>query len=76
MARILARISETASVVAVQIGNQPSWPAVLLALFRRNLIPLPLGRHVESAELDAALRTCGVSALLTSVGGASLCHSD
>ncbi|MGV3531452.1 MAG: class I adenylate-forming enzyme family protein [Chthoniobacteraceae bacterium] len=56
------------SIVAVQIGNQPSWPAVLIALFRKGLIPLPIGRHVESAELQAVLETCGVSAVLTSRG--------
>lgn len=65
---ILAGLGE-GGVVAVQIGNQPSWPAVLLALFRRNLIPLPLGRHVESAELSAALAACGAAALITSAGG-------
>jgi acyl-CoA synthetase (AMP-forming)/AMP-acid ligase II len=31
------------SVVAVQIGNSPSWPAVFLALLRAGHITLPLG---------------------------------
>ncbi len=56
------------AVVAVQIGNQPAWPAVLLALFRRGLIPLPLGRHAEGAELESILATCNVAAVLTSTG--------
>ncbi|MES2570690.1 MAG: class I adenylate-forming enzyme family protein, partial [Verrucomicrobiota bacterium] len=53
------------SVVAVQIGNSVRWPALLLALFRAQLIPLPLGRHMESAELHGALDTCHAAALLT-----------
>ena len=56
------------SVVAVQLGNSPRWPAVLLALFRRTLIPLPLGRHMERAELDLALATCGAAGLLECTG--------
>jgi acyl-CoA synthetase (AMP-forming)/AMP-acid ligase II len=52
------------SVVAVQIGNSARWPAVVLALFRCGLIPLPLGRHVESGELELALATCQVAALI------------
>ncbi|MHA3773930.1 class I adenylate-forming enzyme family protein [Verrucomicrobiota bacterium sgz303538] len=56
---------EVQSVIGLQIGNSERWPAVLLALFRRGLIPLPLGRHVETAELDAALNTCGAAALVT-----------
>lgn len=53
------------AVVGVQIGNSPSWPAVLLSLFRREQIPLPLGRHMEAAELQIALATCGVAAVVT-----------
>jgi long-chain acyl-CoA synthetase len=52
------------SVVAVQIGNSARWPAVVLALFSCGLIPLPLGRHVESGELELALATCQVAALI------------
>ncbi len=55
------------SVVAVQIGNSERWPAVLLALFRRQLVVLPLGRHMEKGELDLALETCQVSVLVTLV---------
>lgn len=58
------------SVVAVQIGNSPSWPAVVLALFRLALIPLPLGRHIESGELALVLATCRVGAILHADGGA------
>ncbi len=51
------------TVVAVQIGNSPSWPAALLALWRAQLIVLPLGRHMESADLDSALSVCHVGAI-------------
>ena len=57
------------SVVAVQLGNSERWPAVLLALFRLRLIPLPLGRHMERAELDLALATCGAAGVLESGAG-------
>ncbi len=62
------------SAIGVQIGNSPSWPALLLALFRRELVPIPVGRHVESAELEAALTTCHAYALITATG--SRLHID
>ena len=52
------------SVVAIRLGNRACWPALLLALFRRELIPLPLGQHMEGGELASALATCGASALV------------
>lgn len=54
----------SASVLALQIGNSPSWPALLLAAFRQNLIPLPLGRHIEKSERAAALSACGAAGLV------------
>jgi len=53
------------SVVGIQIGNSERWPAVLLALLRRSLVILPLGRHMGNAELDLALETCQVAVLVT-----------
>ena len=53
------------AVVGVQIGNSERWPAVLLALLRRRLVVLPLGRHMENAELDLALETCQAALLVT-----------
>ena len=61
-ARLFTGIA-SGGVVAIQIGNRACWPALLLALFRRGLIPLPLGQHIESGELAAVLETCGASAL-------------
>ncbi|MDB6153272.1 MAG: AMP-dependent synthetase and ligase, partial [Chthoniobacteraceae bacterium] len=57
------------SVVAVQIGNSIRWPALLIALFRARLIPLPLGRHMEAVELRSALDVCHAAALLTEAAG-------
>ena len=58
------------SVVAIRLGNRACWPALLLALFRRGLIPLPLGQHMAGGELAGALETCGVSALVECDGDA------
>ena len=56
------------TVVAIRLGNRPGWPALLLALFRRELIPLPLGQHMEGAELTTALEACGVGAVVEANG--------
>jgi acyl-CoA synthetase (AMP-forming)/AMP-acid ligase II len=56
------------SVVAVKIGNSERWPELLLALWRRKLIPLPLG-EMAPAELETTLRICRVRALVMSQGG-------
>ena len=71
--RDIARLFENLaprSVVAIQIGNRACWPALLLALFRRGLIPLPLGQHMEGGELADALETCGAGALVEADGDA------
>ena len=56
------------AVCALQIGNTPAWPALLLALFRRRLVPLPLGRHVEPAELQNIIQAQQVYTLFTPAG--------
>ncbi|MEA3186412.1 MAG: long-chain acyl-CoA synthetase [Chthoniobacter sp.] len=68
---------EPRSVLAIQIGNSPSWPALLLAAFRCELIPLPLGRHIEKTERDAALTTCGAMGVVeTGENGFQFVHRD
>jgi len=57
-----------ASIVAVQIGNSPAWPAVFLALLRAGHITLPLGADVApppfaNALLDPALCLSQLSTL-------------
>ena len=64
-------VFEQGSVVAIRIGNSPDWPALLLAVMRAGLVPLPVGRHVEKAELSLVLETCGVSGMVE-VSGSGL----
>ena len=52
---------EENGVVAIQIGNKPEWPALLLACLRLKLVVLPLGTHIERAECELALAACRVS---------------
>jgi len=62
------------SVIAVEIGNSASWPALLLALFRQRCIPLPLGSHFGGVERENALRTSQAAALITSHAGTLTVH--
>ena len=73
--RLLAHLAPR-SVIAIRLGNDPRWPALLLALFRRDQIPLPLGQHMEGSELASALETCGVNALIESNGNELRTISD
>jgi acyl-CoA synthetase (AMP-forming)/AMP-acid ligase II len=43
------------SIVAVQIGNAPDWPAVFLALLRTNHLTLPLGGDLAPPPFADAL---------------------
>lgn len=72
MARLFERIPQH-SVVAVQIGNSEYWPELLLALWRRNLIPLPLG-EMGQTELAYTLGACRAAALVTNQGGPMIVH--
>ncbi|EDY21202.1 AMP-dependent synthetase and ligase [Chthoniobacter flavus Ellin428] len=72
----IARLFDTIpshSVVAVQIGNSEMWPEVVLALWRKKLIPLPLGEMTQT-ELAYALGTCRAAALVTNQGGPLIVH--
>lgn len=53
------------AVVALQIRNSPCWPALLIALWRRGLTPLPVGDHLTPIELETALEVCRAAALVT-----------
>jgi len=59
----LLREFRPGEVIAIQIGNHPTWPALLLACLRRQLVALPLERSMAEREQDAALRICGATAL-------------
>ena len=61
------------SIIAVQIGNSERWPELLLALWRRQLVPLPLG-EMGATELQITLGTLRVTALVTHEGGPLIVH--
>lgn len=58
-------------VIAIQIGNDPSWPALLLACLRRELVVLPLERTISEHEREVACEICHAAALI--VGDERLC---
>jgi len=72
LAKLFDRIPAL-SVVAVQIGNSERWPELLLALWKRDLIPLPLGDMCPT-ELAITLGACRVTALVTNEGGPVVVH--
>ncbi len=60
---------ERGAVVGVQIGNSERWPELLLALWRRHLIVLPLG-EMNAGELAAILDACRAAMLIVEEAGA------
>jgi long-chain acyl-CoA synthetase len=54
-------------ILAIQIGNHPHWPALLLACLRREIVVLPVERTVSNHERASALQTCRASGLITEV---------
>ncbi|MBA3273164.1 MAG: AMP-binding protein, partial [Chthoniobacterales bacterium] len=53
------------AVVGIQLGNHPSWPALLLACIRRGLVAVPLERSISEQERASALQTCRAAASVT-----------
>ena len=60
------------TVVAVQTGNDPIFPALLLALWRAGCVPMPLDRSVEKDALGAALVASSASLHITHEGIAAV----
>ena len=56
---------QAGTVLAVQIGNHPAWPAVLLAGLRREIIMLALETTITDGEHEAVMKTCRCRGLLT-----------
>lgn len=52
------------TVVAIQIGNHPAWPAWFLACLRRGVVVLPLESTMGKHERDAALEVCRARAVV------------
>jgi acyl-CoA synthetase (AMP-forming)/AMP-acid ligase II len=59
-------------VIAVQIGNHPSWPALFIACLRRGAIVLPLDRSISEREREAACTVCHVACIATAEAEGSL----
>jgi acyl-CoA synthetase (AMP-forming)/AMP-acid ligase II len=59
-------------VIAIQIGNHPAWPAILLACLRKCLVVLPLEQSISPHERDIALGVCNASALATATRGGAI----
>ncbi len=53
------------SVIAIQIGNHPAWPALLLACWRKGLVPLPMEPGITEREREVAAQTCHAAAIIT-----------
>lgn len=45
-------------VNAIEIGNHPNWPALLLASLRRRVVVLPLDESLTADQRAAALQVC------------------
>ena len=43
---------------AIDIGNDPAWPAIFLACLRQELVALPLDEATTAAQRDAVVKFC------------------
>src|ERR1051325_9058001 len=53
------------AVVAVQIGNHPDWPSIVLACLGRGLAVVPLDKSISDPDRATALEVCRASALIS-----------
>jgi long-chain acyl-CoA synthetase len=53
------------SVVGIQIGNHPDWPALFIACLRRKLVVLPLEQSMPEQQRDTALKICRASGMVS-----------
>ena len=65
LADILFEELSAGDVVAIQIGNHPAWPALLLASLQRRIVVLPLERSISQQEREAACTICHAAAIIT-----------
>lgn len=68
--RDLLREFRAGEVIAIQAGNHPAWPALLLACLRQGLVALPLERTMADPEREAALGICRAAAVVEAAGSA------
>jgi long-chain acyl-CoA synthetase len=64
------------AVLAVQIGNHPDWPAVLIACLRKELVVLPLDQSVGDQQRNAALEICRASAVVSALPAEASAKED
>ncbi len=55
---------QPAAAVGLQFGNDARFPALLLALWRRGLVPMPLDRLLGREAVATALAVCGAGAFI------------
>lgn len=60
------------SVLAVQIGNDAHWPAILIACLRGELVVLPLEQSLNEQQRNAALVVCNAAGVVAAVPGGKL----
>ena len=51
-------------VIAIQVGNHASWPALLIASLRCELVVVPIEPTISERELAVALGVCSAAAVL------------
>src|SRR5947209_19277266 len=51
-------------VVAIQIGNHASWPALLIGCLRRRIVVLPLERTISEVERAIPSEVCHVAGVI------------
>ncbi|MEP7071444.1 MAG: class I adenylate-forming enzyme family protein [Verrucomicrobiota bacterium] len=56
-------------VIALQPGNHPDWPSLLLACLRRQLVALPLERSLSDDERDRIMALCDARAVFSLLHG-------
>lgn len=59
------------AVIAIQIGNHPDWPSLLLACLRRGIVVLPLEPSISEQERIWAMELCRASGVFAFVHGCS-----
>jgi long-chain acyl-CoA synthetase len=62
-------------VLAIQIGNHPDWPPLLLACLRKRIVVLPLEQTISDEQRTSAFQLCHVAAVVVAAavpGGSAL----
>ncbi len=58
---------DSGAVIAVQIGNHPDWPSIMLGCLRRGLVVVPLDKSISEPDRATALEVCHASGLISGV---------